>query len=331
LTIAQAREFMAEQLRNAPIRIVQADGREQRIGLRPNEVGLDIAEFRPIYTSGDVQIVGEVPFTPGLTARQAIVKAGGLRRIEVNNQQFLLNVTNQQVRLQQQSDASLIMLFGLLDEYKILNPDAQTAEIPLLAQVEKLKDDTSQDQDGLAQLRQRLLELEEANRQTLVDQLASRVGVIENLEASSEESVEIAKAAVERLQNLADEGLLRVDAMDSARQNLSQAQSRLLEAAAERLRVKIEISRMESLNEVERLEETQRVFEDIRQEWNRWSTAQAQLKNLNWISSGSTSSEEEATDVRLTLYRTVANSTNQRSIEFDETLAPGDVLSVQTQ
>jgi polysaccharide export outer membrane protein len=40
-------------------------------------VNITIAEYRPVYVSGDVAKPGELPFRPGLTVRQAIALAGG--------------------------------------------------------------------------------------------------------------------------------------------------------------------------------------------------------------------------------------------------------------
>lgn len=56
----------------------------QRIGdvdtfvvVRPEDVSLQIASYRPIYIRGDVAKPGEQAFLPGMTVRQAIALAGG--------------------------------------------------------------------------------------------------------------------------------------------------------------------------------------------------------------------------------------------------------------
>jgi polysaccharide biosynthesis/export protein len=53
------------------------DGREGYVALAPDDVLVTIAEYRPIYILGDVGKPGELPYRPGMTARQAIALGGG--------------------------------------------------------------------------------------------------------------------------------------------------------------------------------------------------------------------------------------------------------------
>jgi polysaccharide biosynthesis/export protein len=48
--------------------------------IAPAEISLRIAEFRPVYVSGDVAHPGQVTYQPGLTVRQAVAMAGGYER-----------------------------------------------------------------------------------------------------------------------------------------------------------------------------------------------------------------------------------------------------------
>jgi exopolysaccharide production protein ExoF len=59
------------------------DGLQQKLGLpdRP-EASVELAEFRPIFVSGDVQTPGRYPYDPQLTVLKALSIAGGLRRSE---------------------------------------------------------------------------------------------------------------------------------------------------------------------------------------------------------------------------------------------------------
>ena len=47
----------------------------------PSAVSLSLREYRPIYVGGAVRSGGAFPFSPGLTARRAIVLAGGAGRM----------------------------------------------------------------------------------------------------------------------------------------------------------------------------------------------------------------------------------------------------------
>jgi polysaccharide export outer membrane protein len=50
---------------------------DQVITVSPDEVILNVAEYRPIYINGDVANPGTQPYRPGMTVRQAIALAGG--------------------------------------------------------------------------------------------------------------------------------------------------------------------------------------------------------------------------------------------------------------
>jgi polysaccharide biosynthesis/export protein len=53
------------------------DGREQVFVVKPGDVTAWIAEYRPIYVTGDVLTPGQQAFRPQMTVRQAITVAGG--------------------------------------------------------------------------------------------------------------------------------------------------------------------------------------------------------------------------------------------------------------
>ncbi|UCI07394.1 polysaccharide biosynthesis/export family protein [Mesorhizobium sp. B1-1-8] len=53
------------------------DGREQMAVVRPSDVTAIIAEYRPIYVTGDVLTPGQQAYRPLMTVRQAIAVAGG--------------------------------------------------------------------------------------------------------------------------------------------------------------------------------------------------------------------------------------------------------------
>jgi polysaccharide export outer membrane protein len=74
--ISELRAEIRRLLPSAAIRRKVAD----RIGIiviDPEEITVDVAEYRPIYMSGDVSKPGELVYRLGMTARQAVALAGG--------------------------------------------------------------------------------------------------------------------------------------------------------------------------------------------------------------------------------------------------------------
>jgi len=81
---AKVRELLSTKLyRHQTAR----DGHENEIAIKPAEISLEIAEYKPVYLSGDVANPGERAYRPGLTVRQAVALAGGydLMHIRMEN------------------------------------------------------------------------------------------------------------------------------------------------------------------------------------------------------------------------------------------------------
>ena len=54
------------------------DGREQMIVIKPGDVTAIVAEYRPIYVTGDVLTPGQQTYRPLMTVRQAVAVSGGI-------------------------------------------------------------------------------------------------------------------------------------------------------------------------------------------------------------------------------------------------------------
>lgn len=87
LSLAGLRARIQEAIGRKAVRQRMDDGRETSVLIEPDEVTLDIAEYRPVYVNGDVSKPGEVRFRSSLTVRQAVALAGGydLMRFRLDN------------------------------------------------------------------------------------------------------------------------------------------------------------------------------------------------------------------------------------------------------
>lgn len=86
-TMAAAAKKIAARLNGKVYRQSALGGEEVSHLILGNEVVASIAQYRPIYVTGDVAKPGEYPFRPGLTVRQAVAIAGGygLARLGTGN------------------------------------------------------------------------------------------------------------------------------------------------------------------------------------------------------------------------------------------------------
>ncbi|MGX9983601.1 MAG: sugar transporter [Methylobacterium sp.] len=87
LTLAELRRNLQKTLAAKAVRQRGPDGRETIAVIEPDEIGVRVAKYQPIYLSGDVTKQGEHPFHPGMTVRQAVALAGGynLLRFRMEN------------------------------------------------------------------------------------------------------------------------------------------------------------------------------------------------------------------------------------------------------
>ncbi|MCJ2056391.1 polysaccharide biosynthesis/export family protein [Methylobacterium sp. J-048] len=87
LTVAELRKTLQKSLPAKAVRQRNSEGRESIAVIEPDEIGVRIAKYQPVYLSGDVTKQGEHPFHPGMTVRQAVALAGGynLLRFRMEN------------------------------------------------------------------------------------------------------------------------------------------------------------------------------------------------------------------------------------------------------
>ena len=74
--VSELRAEIRRLLPGTAIRRKMAD-RIDIVVIDPEEITVDIAEYRPVYVSGDVSKPGELAFRLGMTVRQAVALAGG--------------------------------------------------------------------------------------------------------------------------------------------------------------------------------------------------------------------------------------------------------------
>ncbi|SFN88608.1 polysaccharide export outer membrane protein [Mesorhizobium sp. NFR06] len=77
LTAPELQTRMQTILPTKIFHIRMPDGREQMTVVRPSDVTAVIAEYRPVYVTGDVLTPGQQAYRPLMTVRQAIAVAGG--------------------------------------------------------------------------------------------------------------------------------------------------------------------------------------------------------------------------------------------------------------
>ncbi len=77
LSLADMRAKISTALASKVLRQRTPDGQQHIVAVQPGDVTVGMAEYAPIYVSGDVLTPGQHPYRPSRTVRQAITLAGG--------------------------------------------------------------------------------------------------------------------------------------------------------------------------------------------------------------------------------------------------------------
>lgn len=77
VTLSDLRQRIQAALTKKVMRVPLNDGREISRTVEPDEIAVSVVEYKPIFVTGQVARPGEQSFRPRMTARQAIVAAGG--------------------------------------------------------------------------------------------------------------------------------------------------------------------------------------------------------------------------------------------------------------
>ncbi len=226
----------------AEVAIAIGDGLQQKLGLpdRP-EASVELAEFRPIFVSGDVQTPGRYPYDPQLTVLKALSIAGGLRRSETGQggaRDFIMAQGNYEVMASQRD--------GLLARRARLGAEAAGKEKidfpPELAKSAAGKKLMS-DETNLMQARQKRLRLQLGSLDDLKRLLQSEIESLEKKIATQTRQVELSREELKGLGNLAGKGLVVNQRVLTLEQTIAELEGKLLDMDTAVLRAKQDIAK----------------------------------------------------------------------------------------
>ncbi len=218
------------------------DGLQQKLGLpdRP-EASVELAEFRPIFVSGDVQTPGRYPYDPQLTVLKALSIAGGLRRSDTGQggaRDFIMAQGNYDVMAAQRA--------GLLARRARLEAEAAGKEKidfpPELAKTpsgQKLMTDET----NLMQARQKRLKLQLASLDDLKKLLQSEIESLEKKIDTQSRQADLSREELKGLGDLAGKGLVVNQRVLTLEQSIAELEGKLLDMETAVLRAKQDIAK----------------------------------------------------------------------------------------
>jgi exopolysaccharide production protein ExoF len=201
----------------------------------PPDAAVSVAERPPVLVGGAVRSPGEVPFHPGMTARHAIVLAGGALAPASEDNSLMLQRLNAEAQLGilAGEEASLVLrqarLRAELDGAEALPPTAVSG-----AAAEALR----ADEERLLALRRERLARELELIDGRIDLLTQEIAALEAKQEALGRQRALAEEQKERAASLADRGLVVSDRLVDAERTLVTIETQVLDTSTAMLRAR---------------------------------------------------------------------------------------------
>lgn len=220
-----------------------AAGLQQKLGLPDKpEASVEIAEFRPVFLSGDVQTPGKYPYAPGLTVLKALSLGGGLRRSDNGGmggpRDFIMAQGNYDVLVAQRN--------GLLARRARLAAETEgkdqidfPEELNKTDQGRKLVSDES----ALMAARQKRLRLQLGALDDLKKLLQSEIETLDQKMVTQNRQLDLSRTELKSLGELAEKGLVVNQRILTLEQTNAEQEGKVLDMETASLRAKQDIAK----------------------------------------------------------------------------------------
>jgi len=229
----------------AEVAKVIGDALQQKFGLtnRP-DASVEMAEFRPIFLSGDVQTPGKYPYAPGLNVIKAVSSAGGAHRTLEGGMDAERNFIN--------SKGSYDVFVAERDRLyaKRARLDAEIANRDKIDIPKELADAPgaaaliAEEQSVLTaranRLRLQLIQLEDLKKL-----LGREIDTLEKKSETQTRQVDLSREELKSVGNLADKGLVVNSRVLSLKQTIADSEGKVLDLETAALRAKQDVNRAE--------------------------------------------------------------------------------------
>ena len=169
------------------------------------DASVELAEFRPVFISGDVQTPGGYPYAPDLTVLKAVSLAGGIRRAADAG----LRIERDFINARGNYDVLLAQRNGLLAKRARLIAEANgQEEIEFPKELQESAEGKKQiaDETAFKAARERQLRVQLSALEDLKSLLQKEVASLEKKIGSQNRQIELSREELKGIGNLADQG-----------------------------------------------------------------------------------------------------------------------------
>ncbi|WP_246245642.1 polysaccharide biosynthesis/export family protein [Mesorhizobium zhangyense] len=308
---------------------------QQKFGLLDKpDASVELAEFRPVFLSGDVETPGQYPFAPNLTVLKALSLAGGLHRADSGQRierDFINARGNYDVLVSQRN--------GLLARRARLISEAEDKDIEFPKELQDSADGKKliTDETNFKLARAKKLRDQLQSNEDLRNLLQSEIASLEKKIVTQNRQMELYRKELDSIGNLADRGLVVNSRVLSLEQSVSDLQGKVLDMETASLRAKQDISKatqdaadLQSDRDTEIAQDRQSTEADI----EGLSLKIGMYKDLiaealsHDPAAGRSSSAGEAPPVSYSIVRDNDGKASEIPVDENTPVQPGDVIKV---
>ncbi len=335
--ISELRAEIRRLLPGTAIRRRMAD-RVDIVVIDPEEITVDIAEYRPVYVSGDVSKPGELPYRLGMTVRQAVALAGGydLVRFRADRDPIMQvpDLRSEYETLWTQFGRAQVRIWRVRTELglgsELTDKERELDAMPLTRSV---RDDLLEYERQTLAANTSTFNREEASLTRQIKQSDEQSGLVTEQIGKSGEGVRLSLSELERVQGLYQRGLAPSNRLADERRLTLLAQTQSLQAT-ERLgqvtREREELaSKLDALKEQRKAKLTQELNDaNIQLETARIGlrAAEEKLTYAGLLRSQLTRGKGASPD--LIIHRTTGGTDEPITADEGTPLQPGDTVDV---
>lgn len=307
---------------------------QQLFGLRDRpSASVEIAQYRPIYVSGEIQSPGQYPFAPGMTVLKALSLGGGLRRPDPGQR-----VARDYIR--SEGDAAVLVAERNRLLVRRARLQAEIADKDSITLPKELEGTAEADQllaseTALMKSRDKRLTLQ---LQALADLKTLLNSEIESLTKKSEtqsRQLDLVQSDREKVYNLTEKGLAVSSRRLSIEQQVTDLQAGLLDIDTASLKARQDINKagQDETNlrndwDAQLAQELQNTERELETNTLKLGTSRDLMADALQQSAAEATSAKETATVAYAIVREVDGKAREMAADENTPVLPGDVVKV---
>jgi exopolysaccharide production protein ExoF len=309
---------------------------QKQFGLRDRpSASVEIAQYRPLYLTGDVQTPGEYPYAPALTVMKAVSLSGGLRRADAGQRfarDFITAKGDAVVFMAERGRLSMrkARLQAEIEGSDKINMPVDLKNLPQAA-------DMMASEVALMQSRSKQLTLQLQALDDLKGLLQSEVVTLAKKSDTQNGQLVLAKEDRDKVEDLAERGLALSARKLTAEQRAADLEAALLDIDTASLKAKQDISKADQDEITLRNDRANQLAQEMQDTDTELETLQLKLTTSQTLmqeavaqstDAAHLSSDGQSVNIAYSIVREVDGKAKEIPAQENTEVLPGDLIKV---